>query len=56
MDAAGEDHGITDDRAAVCRRARGARDMSTDFTFQISTTRFDENYSPSESSRATTNF
>mgnify|MGYP002041306711 CR=1 FL=1 len=30
--------------------------MSTDFTFQISTTRFDENYSPSESSRATTNF
>ncbi|MCC4248989.1 MULTISPECIES: putative oxygenase MesX [Microbacterium] len=30
--------------------------MSKDFTFQISTTRFDENYSPSESSRATTNF
>lgn len=30
--------------------------MSNDFTFQISTTRFDENYSPSESSRATTNF
>ena len=30
--------------------------MSTDFTYRISTTRFDEDYSPSESSRATTNF
>ena len=30
--------------------------MSNDFTFRISTTRFDEDYSPSESSRATTNF
>ncbi len=30
--------------------------MSTDFTYRISTTRFDEDYSPSQSSRATTNF
>ena len=30
--------------------------MSNDFTFSISTTRFDENYSPSENSRTTTNF
>ncbi|SIR52946.1 putative oxygenase MesX [Microbacterium sp. RURRCA19A] len=30
--------------------------MSTDFTYRISTTRFDEDYSPSQNSRATTNF
>jgi hypothetical protein len=30
--------------------------MTDDFTFTISTTRFDEDYAPSESSRATTNF
>lgn len=30
--------------------------MSNDFTFHITTTRFDENYSPSENSRTTTNF
>jgi hypothetical protein len=30
--------------------------MADEFTFSISTTRFDEDYSPSESSRATTNF
>lgn len=30
--------------------------MADDFTFSITTTRFDDDYSPSESSRATTNF
>lgn len=30
--------------------------MTNEFTFSISTTRFDENYSPAENSRATTNF
>lgn len=30
--------------------------MTNDFTFSITTTRFDENYTPSETSRATTNF
>ena len=30
--------------------------MTTEFTFNITTTRFDEHYSPSDSSRATTNF
>lgn len=30
--------------------------MSNEFTFSITTTRFDENYSPSENSRTTTNF
>ncbi|WP_223622455.1 DUF1852 domain-containing protein [Microbacterium sp. EST19A] len=30
--------------------------MAHDFTFRITTTRFDEDYSPSESSRITTNF
>ncbi|MBF4574573.1 DUF1852 domain-containing protein [Frondihabitans sp. VKM Ac-2883] len=30
--------------------------MANDFTFNITTTRFDENYAPSETSRATTNF
>ncbi|GAA1054858.1 putative oxygenase MesX [Dietzia natronolimnaea] len=30
--------------------------MSNDFTYRITTTRFDENYSPSEDSRTTTNF
>ena len=30
--------------------------MANDFTFSITTTRFDEDYSPSESSRITTNF
>ncbi|MGO1802907.1 MAG: DUF1852 domain-containing protein [Microbacteriaceae bacterium] len=30
--------------------------MTNDFTFSITTTRFDEDYSPSDSSRATTNF
>ncbi len=30
--------------------------MSDDFAFSITTTRFDENYSPSENSRTTTNF
>ncbi len=30
--------------------------MANEFTFRISTTRFDEDYAPSESSRATTNF
>jgi hypothetical protein len=30
--------------------------MDTEFTFRITTTRFDEDYSPSESSRITTNF
>ncbi|MDE0547054.1 putative oxygenase MesX [Microbacterium sp. C7(2022)] len=30
--------------------------MANAFTFNITTTRFDENYSPSENSRATTNF
>ncbi len=30
--------------------------MTNEFTFSITTTRFDENYAPSESSRATTNF
>ncbi|MFM9644513.1 putative oxygenase MesX, partial [Streptomyces turgidiscabies] len=30
--------------------------MADDFTFSISTTRFDEDYSPAESSRLTTNF
>ncbi|GAA3670925.1 DUF1852 domain-containing protein [Microbacterium marinilacus] len=30
--------------------------MTNDFTFRISTTRFDEDYSPSSSSRGTTNF
>ncbi|MBM7468654.1 hypothetical protein JOD62_001202 [Microbacterium keratanolyticum] len=30
--------------------------MADDFTFSITTTRFDENYTPSENSRATTNF
>ncbi|AMM22506.1 hypothetical protein AX769_17275 [Frondihabitans sp. PAMC 28766] len=30
--------------------------MANEFTFSITTTRFDENYTPSESSRATTNF
>ena len=30
--------------------------MSDDFTYRITTTRFDEDYSPSESSRTTTNF
>lgn len=30
--------------------------MTTEFTFTITTTRFDEDYSPSDSSRATTNF
>jgi hypothetical protein len=30
--------------------------MSHEFTFRITTTRFDENYSPSENSRITTNF
>lgn len=30
--------------------------MANDFTFHVSTTRFDEDYSPSESSRITTNF
>lgn len=30
--------------------------MTSEFTFSITTTRFDEDYSPSESSRATTNF
>ena len=30
--------------------------MSNEFTFSITATRFDENYSPSENSRATTNF
>lgn len=30
--------------------------MTNEFTFSISTTRFDEDYAPSESSRATTNF
>lgn len=30
--------------------------MTNEFTFSITTTRFDEDYSPSDSSRATTNF
>jgi hypothetical protein len=30
--------------------------MANEFTFRITTTRFDEDYTPSESSRATTNF
>ncbi|MDO8394790.1 MAG: DUF1852 family protein, partial [Dietzia sp.] len=30
--------------------------MSNEFTYRITTTRFDENYSPSENSRTTTNF
>jgi len=30
--------------------------MASDFTFRIGTTRFDEDYAPSESTRATTNF
>ena len=30
--------------------------MADDFTFSITTTRFDEDYSPSEGSRITTNF
>jgi hypothetical protein len=30
--------------------------MAEDFAFNISTTRFDEDYAPSESSRITTNF
>lgn len=30
--------------------------MTTEFTFNITTTRFDEDYSPSKNSRATTNF
>ncbi len=30
--------------------------MANEFTYRISTTRFDEDYAPSESSRATTNF
>lgn len=30
--------------------------MANEFTFSITTTRFDENYTPSEESRATTNF
>jgi hypothetical protein len=30
--------------------------MASEFTFSITTTRFDEDYAPSESSRATTNF
>ncbi|GHF23542.1 DUF1852 domain-containing protein [Pseudolysinimonas yzui] len=30
--------------------------MANDFTFSITTTRFDEDYTPSDSSRATTNF
>lgn len=30
--------------------------MASDFTFSITTTRFDEDYAPSETSRATTNF
>jgi hypothetical protein len=30
--------------------------MANDFTFRITTTRFDEDYAPSESSRTTTNF
>lgn len=30
--------------------------MSNEFTFSITTTRFDENYTPSENSRTTTNF
>ena len=30
--------------------------MTTEFTYSISTTRFDENYAPSENTRATTNF
>lgn len=30
--------------------------MANEFTYRISTTRFDEDYSPSDSSRATTNF
>lgn len=30
--------------------------MANEFTFRISTTRFDEDYTPSDSSRATTNF
>ncbi len=30
--------------------------MANDFTFSITTTRFDEDYSPSDTSRATTNF
>jgi hypothetical protein len=31
-------------------------DMANEFTFSITTTRFDEDYTPSDSSRATTNF
>ena len=30
--------------------------MTNEFDYNITTTRFDENYSPSESSRITTNF
>ena len=30
--------------------------MANEFTFSITTTRFDEDYSPSDSSRLTTNF
>ena len=30
--------------------------MANEFTFSITTTRFDEDYSPSDSSRITTNF
>src|SRR5699024_12701568 len=30
--------------------------MSDEFTYRITTTRFDEDYSPSQDSRATTNF
>jgi len=30
--------------------------MANEFTFRITTTRFDEDYAPAETSRATTNF
>lgn len=30
--------------------------MASEFTFRITTTRFDEDYSPSDNSRITTNF
>jgi len=49
--------GCTDFRKAEPgRSAIGLTAMSNDFTFRITTTRFDEDYSPSESSRLTTNF
>src|SRR5690625_3898881 len=49
-------------RAQTCRKAEPGRSsphwmyMSDDFTYRITTTRFDEDYSPSSSSRTTTNF